>query len=193
MKRIFIAVKIDPGDTLMNMISTFKTDLKDEKIKWTETENYHITLAFLGDMEEEKIKAVDKMLRRVCEGFNGFEMVIKGAGVFKSFKDMRVIWTSIKPSEKLNKLNNSIKIGLKDTGITIEDRAFSPHLTLGRIKSISYNDTLKSLVDRYHDAEIQKQTVIEVILYESILLPAGPVYKPLGKYPLQQANLLSQI
>ena len=63
MKRIFIAVKIDPGETLMKMISDFKTGLKDERIKWTETENFHITLAFLGETEEDKIKAIGKMLR----------------------------------------------------------------------------------------------------------------------------------
>ena len=58
------------------------------------------------------------MLRTVCEGFGEFEMVIKGAGVFKNFSDPRVIWTGIEPSEKLNKLYDSIKAGLKDTGIS---------------------------------------------------------------------------
>ena len=184
-KRIFIAVKINPGDTLLNMISCFKTGLINERIKWTETENFHTTLAFLGDTEENKIQQVGKMLRRVCEGFGDFEIVIKGAGVFKNFKDPRVIWTGIEPSEKLNKLYESVKLGLQDTDITIEDRTFNPHLTLGRIKSINDNETLKLLVTKYMNTEMQKQPVSDVILYESILIHSGPVYKPIGKFHLQ--------
>jgi RNA 2',3'-cyclic 3'-phosphodiesterase len=183
-KRIFIAVKTDPNDTLLNMISHFKTGLINERIKWTETENFHITLVFLGDTEENKIKQVDKMLRRVCEGFGDFEMVIKGAGVFKTFKDPRVIWTGIEPSAKLNELYESIKLGLKDTGITVDNRTYNPHLTLGRIKRIIDNDKLKLLVTRYMNAEIQKQNVSDVILYESILFRSGSEYKPIGKYHL---------
>jgi 2'-5' RNA ligase len=86
MKRIFIAVKIDPGETLLNVISSFKTGLKDEQIKWTESENFHITLAFLGDTEDAKVKAIYNMLRPTCEGFGEFEIMIKGAGVFKNFR-----------------------------------------------------------------------------------------------------------
>ena len=118
MKRIFIAVKIDTGENLLNMISALKAGLKEERIKWTETENFHITLAFLGDTEEKKIKAINNMLRTTCEGFGEFEIIIKGAGVFKNFSDPRVIWTGIEPSEKLNKLYDSVKAGLKDTGIS---------------------------------------------------------------------------
>ena len=185
MKRIFIAVKIEAGETLLKMISSFRTRLLVGNIKWTGLENLHITLAFLGDTDEDKINAVISMLKGVCEGFGEFELVIKGAGVFKNFSDPRVIWTGIEPSGKLNLLNSSIKNGLKVSGISIEDRPFNPHLTLGRIKNIKDNGELKSLMDKYQDIEIQKTDVNEVILYESILLPAGAVYKPLGKYPLQ--------
>ena len=184
MKRIFIAVKIDPGATLMEMISDFRILLKDEKIKWTESENYHITLAFLGDTGEEKIRAVAEMLKVICDGQGPFDMVIKGAGVFKNLKDPRILWTGIERSEILNSLFESVKLGLKNEGITLEERPFSPHLTLGRIKSIKNNDTLKSLIARYVDKEMQIQPVNEVILYESLLFNSGPVYKPLGKFAL---------
>jgi RNA 2',3'-cyclic 3'-phosphodiesterase len=184
MKRIFIAVKIDPGDSLIDMISDFKTTLKDEMIKWTETKNFHLTLSFLGDTEEDKIKAVGKMLNGVCEGPGDFDITIRGAGVFKNLKDPRIIWTGIEPSEMLNKLYESVYLGLKETGITIEDRTFKPHLTLARIKNIKNIDTLKSLIDKYMNTELQKQPVNEVIIYESLLFQSGPVYKPLRKFTL---------
>jgi 2'-5' RNA ligase len=184
MRRIFIAVKIDTGENLLNMISNLKTGLKDERIKWTEIENFHITLAFLGDTEEDKIKAINKMLKYACGGSGEFEIVIKGAGVFKNFNNPRVIWTGIQPSEKLNQLYESIKSGLKDTGISLEERNFSPHLTLGRIKSIHNNDALKTLIPGYSNLELQKQEIKEVILYESLLFHSGPVYKPLRRFAL---------
>ena len=184
MQRIFIAVKIDPGDNLLNMISSLKAGLKDERIKWTESENYHVTLAFLGDTEKAEIKAIKNMLRTTCNGLGEFEIMIKGTGVFKNFSDPRIIWAGIETSEKMNKLYDCVKSGLKDTGISLEERTFKPHLTLGRIKSIRDNDNLRSLAARYLNAEIQSQRVDEVILYESILTQTGPVYKPLGKYPL---------
>jgi RNA 2',3'-cyclic 3'-phosphodiesterase len=184
MKRIFIAVKLDPGETLLSMLSAFRNALRDENIKWAETGNFHITLAFLGDTEEKKVKSVSRMLKEVCEGSESFEMVIKGAGLFRSLKEPRVIWTGIEPSLKLNELFYSIKTGLKDTGINIEDRIFSPHLTLCRIKSIKDAEQLKSLISGYSSMEIQKQEVTEVTLFESLLFHSGPVYKPLGKFAL---------
>lgn len=184
MKRIFIAVKIEAGDTLLNMISTFKATLKDERVKWTGVENFHITLAFLGDTEEPKISSVSNMLESVCQGFGEFELKIKGAGVFKNFRDPRILWTGIEASEKLNILYDCIKSGLKDSGILLEERTFRPHLTLGRIKHIRDSEVLKPLLSGFINQELQNQKVYEVILYESILLQAGPVYKPLRKFSL---------
>lgn len=184
MKRIFIAVKIEPGKTLSGMISSLKSGLRNENIKWTNPENIHITLSFLGDTEEEMINAVSAMLKEKFEGFGKFELVIKGSGVFKSLADPRVIWTGIEPSPGLISLNEAILNGLKNTGIKIENRPFNPHLTLGRIKTVKDKNVLKSLLEKYRNSEIQKTIIDEVILFESILLNTGPIYKPIGKYRL---------
>ncbi len=184
MKRIFIGVKIDPGTALMNMISDFRTYLKNEKIKWTEIDNLHITIEFLGDTDEEMIKEMDKMLKVVCEGTGHFHLDLTGAGVFRSLSDPRILWAGIVSSEKLNRLQEAIRKGLKETGIEVEERAFNPHLTLGRIKRIQESDSLKSLIDKYSDKGIQTQLVSDVILYESRLSPAGAAYIPLSRYPL---------
>jgi RNA 2',3'-cyclic 3'-phosphodiesterase len=184
MKRIFIGVKIDPGETLMNMITYFREGLNGERIKWTESGNFHITIAFLGDTEEDKVKAVGQMLSTVCTGSGDFEIIIRGAGVFKNLKDPRIVWASIEPSAELIRLFESVKLGLKDTGITIEERNFRPHLTLGRIKSINNNTAFASLIDRYQTTILHRQKVSEIILFESVLLNSGPVYKPLEKFAL---------
>jgi 2'-5' RNA ligase len=184
MKRIFIAVKIVPGVTLLKMISTFKVGLANESVKWTNPENIHITLAFLGDTDERQIIQICSMLKDKCKGSGEFDLLIKGTGIFRNLGDPRVIWTGIEPSVNLIDLYNLIKSGLNEEGFRLEDRPFNPHLTLGRIKYLKDKEFLKMLLDRYQFTEIQKVPVNEVILYESILLPSGPVYKPLSKIGL---------
>jgi len=184
MKQIFIAVKVEAGETLLKMISSLTARLSIESIKWTSPDNIHITLAFLGDTEEERIKIINAVLKEKCKGFGRFELIIKGSGVFKNLNDPRVIWTGIEPSGKLIQLNDFIINGLKDSGTAIENRPFKPHLTLGRIKYLKNKALLKTLMDKYQNTEIQKVPVNEVILYESILLQSGPVYKPISKFEL---------
>jgi 2'-5' RNA ligase len=185
MKRIFIALKIEAGDTLQEMISSLKSRLSDENIRWTNPENIHITLSFLGDTEEKWIKDINSMLKNKCEGSGRFDLFIKGSGVFRNVNDPRIIWFGIEPSAKLLSLNGSIMKGLTELGINTEDRHFKPHLTIGRIKRLNDKVTLKALIDKYQNLEIQKTMINEVVLYESILLQSGPVYKPLARYNLE--------
>jgi RNA 2',3'-cyclic 3'-phosphodiesterase len=184
MKRIFIAIKVETGETLKRMISSMKADLAGESIKWTDPDNIHITLAFMGDTEAKMIKAVSVILKEKCEGTGKFDLIIRGAGVFKNIRDPRVIWTGIDLSEKLIQLNLLIKEGLTTSGIIIENRPFKPHLTLGRIRTLRDKELLNKIIDEYQNKEIQKEPVNEVILYESILLPQGALYKPLFKFKL---------
>jgi RNA 2',3'-cyclic 3'-phosphodiesterase len=185
MKRIFIAVGIDAGAGLLDMISDLKVSLKDEKIKWTGIENFHITIAFLGETGEDNVIAVSKMLEKVSMGYGTFELLVKGAGVFRSFNDPRILWTTIERSDKLNGLYASVMTGLGSIGINLEEREFRPHLTLGRIKKINESEKFRMLIMKYADLELQKQQVNEVVLYESLLFHSGPVYKPLAKYSLK--------
>ncbi len=184
MKRIFIAIKIEPENTFLRIYSSLKAVLGNEKINWVDPSNIHLTLAFLGDTEEDRIKVAAIMLKQQCNGFGEFDFNLSGAGVFKDFRDPRVIWIGIGNSEKLVELHEVIKTGLDDTGFKTEDRPFRPHITIGRIKSLRDPGALRSAVEKYKDSGIQKVNVQEVILYESILKPAGPVYKPIGIFKI---------
>jgi 2'-5' RNA ligase len=185
MKRIFIAVKIGVGDKLSRMISSMKSEFSSEGIKWTTNDNIHITLAFLGDTDGNKIKNITSMLNALCKTIIKFELTLRGTGVFKNINDPRILWTGIDPSERLMDLNRIIIGGLRESGHEIEERPFSPHLTIGRIKYFRDKEALKKFLDNYKDMVFQKVAVDEVILYESILLPKGPVYKPLATFNLQ--------
>ncbi len=178
MRRIFIAVKVDPGENLKRMISFFKRSLTGENIKWVEPGNFHITLAFPGNTEEDKIKIVSNLVEENCTGFGEFEFSLTGTGVFKNVREPRVIWAGVQPSDDLKKLDELVTTGVRSSGIAVEDRLFRPHLTLGRLKALKSDTELKTLLVKYHDVEIQKVPVHNVIIYESILKPEGPIYNP---------------
>lgn len=180
MKRIFIAVKINAEETLKNIFLSLRSSLTHDSIKWVEQENIHITLAFLGDTEESKIKIISSLLQENCSGSGEFEFILKGAGIFKNFREPRAIWIGIQSSDNLQRLNDRIKSGLKNKGFETDKRPFKPHLTIGRVKSLKPQTDLKNVLEKCSDIEIQKVRVKEVILFESILKPSGPLYKPIS-------------
>ena len=184
MKRIFIAIKIEPENNLLRIHSSLKSILGSEKINWVDPANIHLTIAFLGDTEEDRIKVAAIMLKQKFGGFGEFDFNLHGTGVFKDYRDPKVIWMGIQNSGKLAELHNYIKTGLNYTGFKIEDRPFHPHITIGRIKFLRDLGALRAAVEKYKDSEIQKVSVKEVILFESILKPTGPVYKPEGIFKL---------
>ena len=175
---------MEAGESLVNLVLSLKSELINEGIRWTSLDNIHITLAFLGDTEENMIKVIDSKLKDKCEGSGKFEVILKGTGAFKSYNDPRVLWTGIELSQELEILNKLIIDAVTEAGITIEGRPFRPHLTLGRVKFVNDKPAMKDILDKYKGIEIQKVPVNEVILYESILLQYGPVYKPLRRYIL---------
>lgn len=184
MKRIFIGIKIVPDKNFRKLISSIKEELSDESVKWTDLENIHVTLAFLGDTHEDMLDGIKEMLMEKCEGRGGFEISLKGFGVFKNLHDPKVFWAGLYQSDRLSSLQTSVIEGLKEIGIAVEDRPFSPHLTIGRIKHIHDIDKLKIMLLKYHSTDIQRIDVSEITLFESILKQEGPVYKALEVFKL---------
>jgi len=184
MKRIFIAVKVSPEDELLKMFSSLKTILRADNITWVDPANIHLTLAFLGDTDEKRITILNRMLSNTCTGFGEFDFNLTGTGVFKNFRDPRVLWAGIRSAERLIQLNKIIAEGLKLNGFVTGEREFKPHLTLGRVKSVRDNENFKSVLEKYRDHHLQVIHVNEVVLFESILTQTSPIYISLGNFSL---------
>ena len=184
MKRTFIAVKIEIGEKLKEIISILRRELKNDSVKWVDPDNMHITLAFLGDTGDETIKKVSSVVTKSCSGFGDFTFTISGLGIFKSLNDPRVIWAGIAGYDKFTSLHTIIKNGLEETDFKTEDRQFNPHLTLGRIKFLQSTRQLEELINRYSKTIFQQVSVSEIVFYESILQQSGHVYWPIEKFRL---------
>jgi len=186
MKRTFIAIKIPSDEKMRTVLDHFKQTLSEEKIKWVDTEIMHITLVFLGDTDEKILPSIFEKIKRISLDYSPFELVFRSAGIFKNIRDPRVIWIGTDTNRVLQDIKLRMDDELSGYGFEKENREFRPHLTLGRIKWIRNIPALEEVIQLYKDQELQRALINEIIFYESILKPEGPVYIPIINLPLLQ-------
>jgi len=184
MKRTFIATKISPGEKLLKTYTKLRNELKNEKIKWVNSEQFHITLFFLGDTDEEMIPRVRTQVGNLLDQFSSFYINLSGLGVFKNINKPRVLWAGIYDYDTMKDIKERIDEEMVALGFPRDEREFRPHLTMARLKWINDKEKLKDLLETYKNEDFQEVKINEVIYYESILKPSGPVYKPIEKFIL---------
>lgn len=183
--RAFIACDIP--DSLLEKISSIQDKLKglDADVSWTKTGGIHITLKFLGDIEEDSVEKVAAIIEEASEGQRPFEVAIRSSGAFPNLKNPRVIWLGIEDKEKgLVQLQQPMDDGLKALGFEPEEREFKPHLTLGRVKGQKGKEALAAAVSELKGLDLGSFEVDRVILYKSELKPTGAVYTKLREIKL---------
>lgn len=190
MKRIFIAIDINKNRALTRLVESYKLALKDEKIRWVEPANIHLTLAFLGESDEDQVSKAGEIMREAANNFESFEITFNGTGVFRDIRQPRVIWLGIEAPQSLYDLREVICEALKEEGLYRDKKPFRPHLTLGRMKYIANKNVLAEILKSSGSHDLPSQTVNELILYESILKPDGPVYSLLRIVRLKKHGTL---
>ena len=188
MRRTFIAVEIPATVKLKELLELLRVDMREEKIRWVNPEILHITLSFLGDTSEHQVKNISEQLEKICSGYSSMELHFKELGVFPNLRKPGVFWIGMERNELLENLQGEIKVMLHNYGIIRENKPFSPHLTIARIKWIENIDKLKYWLQKYRGKTIQKTKIGEVIYYESKLTANGPIYNPIKKFPLQKTR-----
>jgi len=184
MKRLFIAVKIKPGQELLNAYYGLKKDLALEKIKWVKEDNFHFTLKFLGETEELLIDKIINTLENISLKTQPIKLKIGNMGIFGSRYNPRVIWAGIENSTQIDEFVNKILNKLDEAGFKRDRQNFVPHITVGRIKNVNNKRHLKNTIDKYKTSLYQEDTINKIYLFESVLTPDGPVYKVVKKFKL---------
>lgn len=185
MKRTFVALDIPSSNEIKECLKTMSDRLDNEKIKWADPNNLHLTLKFLGDTKESLIPDISDKLQKISDNLSGFTVKIAGAGVFKNLRDPRIIWLGIQENNTLFRLKNVIEKDLDSLGFQPETRNFSPHLTIGRVKFLRDRTGLTELLEVFGNKIILQFEVPEIIFYESILKKEGPEYITLGRFKLK--------
>ncbi len=181
--RIFSAVKIENGvikeiTKLLEIINRHR-----DKIKVVPSKNLHLTLRFLGNINQEMCENFSNELSKSCSGLKPFSINIHGIGFFPSRRKARVIWVGIDENPVLRKIyifteNAAEKIGLKP------ENKFQGHITVGRIKTDLSPDIINELEKNFHDRPWGEMIVRKITIFESILHPEGSEYRELINIPL---------
>ena len=150
------------------------------KVRWVKPAVMHLTLEFLGEVSGDFIESAKAQLSRVVPKFKPFEAQLSGLGAFPSPSRARVIWVGVEGGkEELCRLQASMTQALVRIGFKPERRPFSPHLTLGRL-NVPADVSAATAVEFQGDVF----AVNEVVLFQSVLTPQGPVYMRLATFPL---------
>jgi 2'-5' RNA ligase len=174
--RAFVAVHINPGvrDSLARLRDRF-ADV-DAKIKWVEPNNIHLTLAFLGDMDEALASVVADALDGAACGIETFSCTVEGIGVFGSQPRPRIIWAGMKAPASLVELHARVSRTLSDLEIPFDRKPFRPHLTVARVRSARDTGLLAERATALADAAFGATDVKAIHLVRSVLTPDGPIY-----------------
>lgn len=182
--RLFVAVPFpnEVKNRLGKLIDDWRRER--EKVGWVKEENLHLTLKFLGEAPLEKLEALKTNLGASLQGLAGFTLALSGAGAFPNLNRARVIWVGVSEGkEKLAELAQKVEEAAGPLGFPAEEREFSAHLTVGRVKEGRLSERLLAKV-RACTFEAQGIIVSEVVLYQSELAPGGSVYTPLARIEL---------
>jgi 2'-5' RNA ligase len=174
--RCFIAVEVNDPQVLkafrlvQSRIASTGGDLK-----LVEVENIHLTLKFLGDVDESKLEDVKSIVSSII--FPRFLMEIDGVGVFPNIRRPRTIWAAITGGvQELSTIFNGLEAGLMDLGFRREGRIFSPHITLARVRGGRNRDKLAEEILDMRDQAFGGVQVDRIYLKKSVLTSQGPIY-----------------
>ncbi len=173
MKRIFLAIKIEPDPVLLQKIEAIRLQIGLEKIRWVPPDVLHLTIKFFGETAEEKIPTIFDVIESVVKEVTPFSFSLKGIGLFGSRYDPRVIWAGVSEGEHLVRLAEMVIDQLDNAGYLRDRQNFVPHITLGRIKHIKRKEQLNSVVEQNKEMFFQKVFVKKILLYETIFNKVG--------------------
>ncbi len=150
--------------------------------RWTEPENLHLTLRFIGEVPDDTAADIDSALSEIEAP--GFDLVLDGVGMYGSSRQPRILWAGVERSEPLLHLQGKVESALVRHGLPAEERKFSPHVTLARLKDAPRERVGRFLEERglFRAGPVR---VGHFTLYRSLLGKGGAVYEALREYELQ--------
>jgi 2'-5' RNA ligase len=156
------------------------------EVRWVRPQGIHITVVFMGDVREEDIAPIGNEVSKVCSEFAPFQASLKGMGCFPNSRNPRVIWIGLEGEiERMSNFREDLQRRLVPFGVKAEKRGFNPHLTLGRFKKPSRDESeLGELIHKHKDLTSPGCSLHELVLFKSDLKPGGAIYTKMLSCPL---------
>ena len=181
--RAFIAANLAPSvsEEMAKVQSALLNP--DCDIRWVKPQGFHLTFRFLGNIEQTRVVPILTALRAAARLQPRFQVRTQGLGAFPSLTRPRVLWARLS-GDGLRELHTKIEAALGSCGFPSEDRAFRPHITLGRVRSLRGWSQVLEGIKEYLQHDFGESLIDKVTLYQSDLRPGGAVYTSLGVAPL---------
>ncbi len=182
--RSFIAIKLP--DDIRRAVAELIDELRktEADVKWVPADKIHITLTFLGNTDDSLIPKIKDRISKKLSHFNAFYIKIVGVGCFPSEKRPRVLWVGIEISDALRSIQKDIDTEAAELGFALEERPFSPHLTIGRVRSQKGIAELSGTFAKFRSSDFGTVEVKSIQVMKSELKPAGAEYTSIAEIPL---------
>jgi 2'-5' RNA ligase len=183
-KRIRTFIAVDPSAAVQQQLVALQDELREleEEVKWVEPENLHITIKFLGDVDETDLYAICKMAERAVQEIPPFSMEMGTVGAFPSVGRPRVLWVGVRQGAgELIKIHDKVEELFGEQGYRSEDRAFTPHLTLGRVRHSGPAPRLSTTLRGLAQWQGGITPVHENLVMASQLSANGPTHTVMGR------------
>lgn len=189
--RAFIAIDLPKQlqDPLEKQTTRLRQSLGDDLIRWVAVQTMHLTLKFIGTISTSHLDFIKQLLSRTAESYPQFDLQIGGVGCFPSPKQPRVLWAGLHARSDLVSLQKSIEAGITRLGYEKEERSFSPHLTLGRVRpniDQAGIQKIRTTLGTIQFGSIGSAKADSLHLYKSELHSSGSVYTKLFSAPLNK-------
>ncbi len=188
--RSFIAIELPPA--VKQELITLEGVLKKRSppvVRWVDPQAIHLTLKFLGDVASDRIDEIVMAIDEATQGLSPFRLELQEVGAFPNLDRVQVVWVGTKGElDKLAYLQKQIESNTEQLGFPREERAFTPHLTLGRLRNYTSPDDRKKLgqiLAQTPFASSQIITVDSVNLMKSQLTSNGAIHTQLYASPLK--------
>lgn len=181
--RSFLAIEVP--EKLRPKMEELQKRLREVRadVNWVPPQKVHLTLKFFGSISLEKVEQAAQIIEPIASKWEPFSVGISGLGCFPNKNRPRVIWVGInKGAKEITLLQKEIEKKLSAAGFPSEDRPFTPHLTLGRVRSGKDLNHLIPLLTANENFEVGTFGVEEIIFFKSDLLPSGAVYTRLRAF-----------
>lgn len=186
--RIFIGIKLD--NAVHQEVESFLKPFKKIKcpVRWVKPANIHITLKFIGEMDQKKYSQMEASFNKLTHNKNPLDIELTGCGKFGRENTINIFWIGIKTNPQLEQLCHKIEDALDKIGIAKESRDFKAHITVGRNKKNFNCKPFFNLIDQLGHEPISQFTTDRFQVFKSDLQPVGPIYSILKEIPLTNAG-----